>query len=563
MAFITTESDKHSDNQVSIEKERILFGRHPDCDVKDVFAINDHVSRHHAQIVRIRHRYFVEDLGSANGTRLNGQRIDGSKPLRNGDVLSICGVQFVFHDREKSSNINIVEKPADDNLGKLDDGTSTIISAVKVARAGAQFAQGAILNPERKLSAIMELLRSLGKSLDVESMMEELLEGLLGIFPHAERGMVALRNTWGHIAPRAVKYRNEHERGNIRYSRTVFERVLQMKEAVLSSNAKQDARFHPSNSIIATDIRSLMCVPLLDAAQDPFGIVQLDAGAKNQFIQRDLDVIASLAPQLSIALRYAQLHKAILDRQVFERDLEVARQVQLGLLPSKSPAIADYDFYEFYRAAYQVGGDYYDYIPIPDGRVAVVVADVAGKGVSASLLMAKLAGELKASLWNAQSVTEAIGHINRNFCESATLQRFITMLVATVDVKKHEIRVVNAGHLPPLVRRDGGVVELIKMDEKAGIALGIVEDAEYEEVALSLAPGETLIMYTDGFSEAANDKGTLYGIERLKTQVAQSRAGEVGALGKSILDDVMAFSGECPQNDDMCLICVGRRMAAA
>ncbi len=232
--------------------------------------------------------------------------------------------------------------------------------------------------------------------------------------------------------------------------------------------------------------------------------------------------------------------------------------MQRGLLPAAPPQVAGYYFFDFYEPANQVGGDYYDYIELPDDRLAVVLGDVSGKGVSAALLMAKLSGEVRYCLASEADPAAAMNRINDSFSRSGWQDRFVTFVLAVLDSNRHEITLVNAGHMPPLLRHGEGHVEEIG-GEQAGLPLGVDDEYEYESFTRPLAPGDFLTLFTDGISEAMNGADELYGLPRLERQLA-TKSVPVAELGRLILDDVKRFVGGRPQSDDMCLACFGRAM---
>ena len=204
----------------------------------------------------------------------------------------------------------------------------------------------------------------------------------------------------------------------------------------------------------------MMCAPLVDSDGNSLGVIQIDTlDQRQRFQQDDLDVLASIASQAAIAVDNAQLHETALRQQAMERDLELAHKVQRGLLPAAPPPLPGYHFFDFYEPANQVGGDYYDYVELPDDRLAVVVGDVSGKGVSAALLMAKLSGEVRYCLASEPTPAAAMSRINASFSRSGWQDRFVTFVLAVLDVEKHELTLVNAGHMPPLLRQRQGAVE--------------------------------------------------------------------------------------------------------
>jgi len=414
-------------------------------------------------------------------------------------------------------------------------------------------------NTEAKLKALLEISRQLGQALGLAEVLPKILDSLFAIFPQADRGFIVLRDpATGRLVPKAVKHRRLEDAETARISRTIVDNVMEGKEAVLSADAAADTRFDMAESIVDFHIRSMMCAPLVNRDGDALGVIQIDTTSpRARFRQEDRDELASVASQAAIAVENAQLHETALRDQSLRRELAVAHEVQRGFLPSAAPRIPEYEFFEFYEPANQLGGDYYDYIELPGGRLAVVVADVSGKGISASLLMAKLSAETRYCLASEPSPSQALGRLNRAFCQSVWEDRFVTMVAAVLDPRRHEVTLVNAGHLPPLWRRGPGAVEAVGQSE-ARLPLGVDYEVDYVPLVLPLKPGESIVLYTDGITEAMNAQDELYGSKRLLALLS-SEENDVGRLGRRALDDVKRFVGVRTQSDDMCLCCFGRR----
>jgi serine phosphatase RsbU (regulator of sigma subunit) len=299
-----------------------------------------------------------------------------------------------------------------------------------------------------------------------------------------------------------------------------------------------------------------MCAPLVAHGGGSMGVIQIDTlDQRTPFHKEDLDVLASVAGQAAFAVENAQLHEAALRRQALERDLQLAHKVQQGFLPSRPPEVQGYQFFDFYEPANQVGGDYYDYIPLPGGRLGVIVADVSGKGIPAALLMAKLSAEVRYVLVGSEGPAEALTRLNNGFSTSWE-DRFVTCALAIIDPQTHEVQIANAGHMAPYLRHLDQKVEAVG-EEFTGVPLGVAEDFPYEQFSLSLAPGDGLALFTDGFSEAMNMDNDLYGLARLEEQLRREAEG-VKQIGELILGDVKQFVGSRSQSDDMCLLCFGR-----
>jgi len=547
-----------------LEGDSAILGRHPEC---DIVLDSGAVSRQHARITKVDGRYFIEDLRSRNGTYVNDRMITGRQSLDEDDELRICDLVFVFHhhqpgfrpDKEgPGDGPTTVAMMVDDHQTGISG--STIMSKVGVSSGSTGL--GLEVNTAAKLRALVEIGQSLGRALELNEVLPKLLDSLFTVFVQADRGFIVLKDqTSNRLVPKAVKYRRMDDKETIRISRTIVNTVMQTKEAILSADAATDSRFNASDSLIDFKIRSMMCAPLVNSTGTALGVIQIDTlDQRNRFEQEDLDVLAGVACHAAIAIENAQLHETAMREQVLARDLALAHEVQRGMLPSAPPKIEHYDFFEYYEPANQLGGDYFDYVQLRDGRTAVVVADVSGKGISASLLMARLTADTRYFLASSASPAEAIARLNRIFCGAGWEDRFVTLVVCVLDPVRHEVTVVNAGHMPPLLRRRSGEVEAIGEDATQ-FPLGVREEARYPETTASIGPGDCITLYTDGITEAMNSQDRLYGFQRLLHQL-QSSADKVDAIGEGILGDVKKFVGSRAQADDMCITCFGRRIEA-
>ncbi|MGD9634565.1 MAG: SpoIIE family protein phosphatase [Pirellulales bacterium] len=555
MAFLELVRQGMPGTRFAIDRDRAVIGRNSDCDVPlDVAA----VSRRHAAIVREQENFFVEDLESRNGTFLNDQRIDKRAPLRDGDEVSICGQTFRFHGDHRTA-------PHSGDTSLLDlmeDDTTEVARASVMATfdvgGGGSASWRLSAKPEVKLAALLEITNNLGKALSVDEILPKLLDSLFKIFVQADRGFVVMRpKPDGPLVPVAVKNRREGDEQRTRISRTVVEEAIKSRKAILSADASSDERFNMAQSIADFAIRSMICAPMIASEGEPLGVIQIDTlNQKSRFTDEDLEVLAGVASQAAVSMENAKMHEQVLAQQGLERDLELARRMQRALLPSRPPQVPGYCFFDYYQSARQVGGDYYDYVELPNDRFAVIVGDVAGKGVSAALLMARLSSDVRFLLASEDDPAVAVEKINTGFCNADWQDKFVTMIVAVVEPKTNKLTLVNAGHMAPLLRRNGGEVEAVG-EETAGLPLGVAGEMSYEAEHRTLEPGDFVTIFTDGFSEAMNSDRDLYGLERLMQQVS-SVAVSVNDLGKHILDDVHKFVDGHAQSDDMCLACFGR-----
>jgi serine phosphatase RsbU (regulator of sigma subunit)/pSer/pThr/pTyr-binding forkhead associated (FHA) protein len=560
MATLTVIQGGEVGKEYKLTDSQSVIGRSPECDVVlDVAA----VSRRHAVITHDNGSYFVKDNGSRNGTIVNGQQVADQAQLRDGDQILICDVLIEFR-RDAPANLlregpvvgSSLLEPLWDKVTESEHDGSSVMATLDVGKDGRASWQLSA-KPEQQLQAMIEISTNLSNTLSMQDILPKILDSLFKIFVQADRGFVIMRpKPGGPLAPVATKARRGEDEG-MRISRTIVERAMTEKKAILSADAASDARFNMSQSIADFHIRSLICAPMIDSNGEAIGVIQIDTSdQRSRFTDLDLQVLAGVTGMAANAIDNARLHEQVVRQQAMQRDLEVAREMQQALLPKAAPDVAGYFFFQHYQAAYEVGGDYYDYIQLPEDRFAAVVGDVAGKGVSAAILMAKLSSDVRFWLAREPDTAKALAQINAAFSRHGWDDRFVTMVVAVVDPQACELTLVNAGHMPPLLRTvDGEVIEI--GGGEAGLPLGVVEDYQYEAYRREFLAGDFLTIFTDGFSEAMNSKRELFGLERL-IQLCSDKGTKPRNLGPCILESVRKFAGDYPQSDDMCLLCFGR-----
>lgn len=557
MAKLRVLKGKESGKSIELSESRSVIGRHPGC---AVVVDEGAVSRQHAQIVREGDAFFLEDLKSRNGTFLNGKRIAERTRLLGNDRIKICDVLFTFElppeqaaARELESAASFVVAEDSGDGGPL----SSITSAVDVTTS---FDLQVRVKPEAKLRAVLEISQNLSNTLDLEQVLPKILESLFKIFPQADRGFIILEDPeTERLVPKAIRHRHDQQNDSLTISRTIVNHVMSDGKAILSADAASDSRFDNSQSITDFRIRSMMCAPLTAQTGKSLGIIYIDTeDAHSHFQQEDLDVLASAATQAARAVENAKLHQELADRERLRRELAFAAEVQRGFLPVSRPGVARYQFYDFYEAARMIGGDYFDYIPLPGDRLAVALGDVAGKGVAAALLMARLSAEVRFCLATVPDPAEAVNRLNLSLAASGMEDRFVTFVLAVLDLKDDAMTLVNAGHMEPLLRRSGSEEITLLGGQEAGLPLGVAPEMPMKATQSQLEVGDVIVLYTDGVSEAMSPDDKLYGLDRLQQTLLRGPA-EVEALGDAILADVQRFASGRAQHDDLTLVCFGRR----
>jgi phosphoserine phosphatase RsbU/P len=550
---------------VSLIKDVTVIGRLPECDI--ILAANG-VSRRHAEIRKIGPAFFVVDLDSRNKTLVNNGELKGGVQhlLKENDRINICNVELVFNaveatktkDPEPEANLMVVtESPTGQNPDFLTleaSRSSTMASTVR---------------PEVKLKAILEITRSLSNELRIDTVAPKILDSLMEIFPGAERLFLMLQDpSTKRLVRKAFKHRPQKRTSFLRpmaedevptsISRSIVDHVLGQKKAVLSQDAGDDKNLPSSASISDLKIRSVMCVPLLTPDNKALGIIQLDTSDRRQFNEDDLDVLAAVASQAAISIQNASMLESLLERERLNRDLKIAEQVQKRFLPQVVPTVQGYEFFAHYQPTYEVGGDYYDFVPLTGDRMAVALGDVSGKGVAAALMMAKFSGDTRYCMMTEDAPAPTAARLNNLLCAAGIEDKFITLSLCVLDTRKRLLTLTSAGHTPVIIRRADGRAEEVGQ-EVSGLPLGIMDDSEYQQCEVQLDPGDVVVIYSDGVTDARSPGDELYDSQsnhRLLKRVAQASGG-ASSVGRAILQDIREFSAGHSQADDITLVCLG------
>jgi sigma-B regulation protein RsbU (phosphoserine phosphatase) len=540
-----------------------VIGRHPECTLQ----INSNmVSRKHARVLASGGDYLVEDMGSGNGTFVNGKKIEGPTALSHEDRIKLGPVLLRFENPlavakrrgapPVSSRDPVGAGTVEFNVQLSDDDDDGSLMTSKATGFGKLDVQ-----PEAKLKGVLEISRALAGTADLDSLLPRILDTLFKIFPHADRGCVLLKDeTTGKMIPRAMKHRRSSDDETVKLSRTILKTVLEQKTGILSSDASNDSRFQASESIANLTIRSMMCVPLLSLAGEPMGVINIDTqNAFNQFRADDLDLLMAVAGQAAMCYEQANLLVTAMEKQKQDKEMDIAMGVQRSLLPTELPIVEGWEFFASYDTAQAVGGDYYDAFFMDGGeKVCLAFGDVAGKGVPASLVMSRIATVVTNVMTFVGDVREAVHRINNQMCTRAVEGRFVTFVLCVIELKTGEMTIAIAGHMPIMIRQtDGTIIEF--GEEVVGVPIGVLEDFPYDVLVRKIVPGETCVIYTDGVSEAMNPASDLYGIDRLRELMSASTGGQADALGKVILADVRKFAAGRPQNDDITIMVFGRK----
>ncbi len=534
-----------------LSRLRVTIGRSARSDIciPDAFA-----SRLHAEVRKEGDAYWLQDLGSANGTRYNGSHVSMPIPLVSGGEIQIGETTIIFEDER----LKIAK-----NATLIADNTQALDPSMTISFARPQNSTAEMLDSQFSTrTELLGLISKVGVALLSSSGLDDTLNQVASLVFEAvpaERCAIMLRDEAEADGMKILVARERGKEKNVeevRISRTVMDEVMNNGKSVLTSDAQHDPRY-ASQTMALFGIRSVLAVPLSVSPDEVFGIIYADSPTdKSTFSEDHLKILTTLASVASIRVENARLLEERIERERMERELELATEIQQRFQPSSPPLMSDYEFQGISFSCYEIGGDYYDFITRHDGKMLIALGDVSGKGTAAALLMSSLHASVHAQVAAKTSLYDMVKAINVYLSENTPTNRFITLFIAELDPQTGIINYINAGHNPPLVGRADGKVEQL---DSGGFPLGIMPLADYEVGQIQLAASEALVIYSDGVSEAVNLKDEEFGMERLTQVVSGNVKSTASGLRDKVESALSAFTQTAPANDDITLVIVKRK----
>ena len=515
---------------IHIDKPVFSIGRRSGNDLQ---LVGSDVSRDHAEIALDNGRFLLRDRGSRYGTYVNGESVSEHE-LKHGDLVRLGrsgGAELVF---------------------LLDDATQSPASSDKHTTSA--------VGDLRQVAALLEGLRALGSGRVLDEVLALVMDSALEV-TGAERGFIMLASADNE---NELEFKIARGRGRVTLSGKGFETSRKIPEEVFKTGQEKIvadlldgdlANVHMGT--VALGIRHVLCTPLklvryLDKADMPnvekrIGVLYLDSRERGALLSRAARAaLETLATEAAVAIENARLYRETLEKARMEQELRIAAEIQQALLPEPRRKG------EFFEAVGQsvpcrsIGGDFFDYVDLPNGAFGFAVGDVAGKGAPAALLTAVLQGVFASQASSGSSPSETLSRVNIALIRRAIESRFATALYAVIG-SKGELTYCNAGHNPPMVFGKDGVQRL----EKGGLILGLFEHATFEEGTATLDPGDLLVAFSDGVTEALSTEGEEYGEQRLLDCVQANREKSVAELLDSIFASVREFTAGAVQSDDV------------
>ncbi len=542
---------------IPLEGNRLCLGRSTTVELS--YPNDSGLSRQHTLLEREGDSWTVIDMGSKNGTMLNGQPLTAKTPLKSGDRI-MAGHLILICDGMASRTTNpVVVFDAPDPIIDESSSTTVITNLESIMRAD-EAAKAKDASDQTKSQAsgfasnqVAALIRA-GNELSGNRPLPELFRFILELSIDAVKGdrgiLLTLEN--GELVPQANKGEGFH------ISSTVRNRVLDSGASVLVCDTANDEALRERKSIVEQNIRSLMAVPLQTGKQI-IGIIYIDSPSiLRQFTANDLNLLTVMANVAAVRIEHTRLAEMERAKQIMARDLDQAAEIQQRYLPAVAPTIKGLDLAGHNAPCRTVGGDYFDFFPYEGSRVAMVLGDVSGKGMPASLLMMGLQARVQALAEEPKNLAHVMTRLNRLTSANCPANRFITVFFCILNGETGELTFCNAGHNPPLIVRANGDHEQL---EGGGPVIGILPSIEYQEYKIGLEVGDTLIIYSDGVTEAANAEDDEFETERLAEAVRRNRHLPATQIVEAIRKAVTDHAAGAPQSDDITVI-VARRVAA-
>jgi serine phosphatase RsbU (regulator of sigma subunit) len=525
-------SDAQGRRVVPLDKPAFTIGRRS---ANDLQLTGTDVSRDHAEILRSDGQYLVRDRGSRCGTYVNGAQVT-EKRLSHGDRIQVgrtAGAQLLFLLHDKSADTG--------------------------SRSGAS----GIVGGFRQVATLLEALRALGSSRVLDEVLTLVMDAAIDL-TGAERGFVMLANERGELEPKLARMRGHMSLGGVRFdtSRKIPEQVFATGKELVIADLPEGNLADAHLATIAHGIRHVLCVPLLlvryvdqpgaPIESRPTGVLYLDSREKGTLLsQATREALETLAAEAAVAIENAQLYRESVEKRRIDDELRIASQIQQALLPRSRTRGSFYDASGTSIACRAIGGDFFEYIDLPDGSFGFALGDVSGKGPPAALLTAMLQGMFSTQAFAPVEPAEMLTRVNRALLARGIESRFATIFYAILRADGR-LTYCNAGQNPPLLFSASGVRKL----ETGGMIVGLFPYASYQQEDVQLAAGDALAIFSDGVSEALNGSGEEYGEARIQDAVAPNWLEPSDAVLQALLESVRGFAQGAPQNDDVTALIV-------
>jgi phosphoserine phosphatase RsbU/P len=491
---------------------------------------------------------WISDLGSHNGTLVNGVRISGRARVRVGDKMSFGQTDFKLR---AESATGVTPRSTAAALSAADPDRSVVINISEALKP----LPSKVTELPELLPALSEMARTPMGSESREAMLEKWLKLVNRVIPADRLAILMMEETTREVYVAATLLTTGRDSGSFTLSRTIVNEIMSQQNALLISDPHNDPKFASQQSIIMSPLRSAIAVPLFDENR-VLGILYVDTSNPLHHYNEDyLRLLATFGNIIASRLLNYALMQERQERQIYEAELRRAAAIQQNLLSRVMPEFPGYLISAHHQQCRAVGGDLYDLVVLPNGKLVLCVADVSGKGLGAALLMSNILASFRI-LYNVTrfSLSEVVALVSNQLHRCSAAADFATLFVGVIDPASHELTYINAGHNPPLLLRENGGHEYLPA---TGVMIGAFEGMIWEEARIRYESGDMLFVYTDGVTEAQRGEEQ-YSEGRLERLALDRRALNPEEFLSAVIDDVNRFLDDAPRSDDITMLAVKR-----
>jgi sigma-B regulation protein RsbU (phosphoserine phosphatase) len=533
-----------------VSGESLVIGRSSRTDL----VISDRsLSREHARIFKAADGWFLEDLGSRNGTFINGERVRHIHAVSPGDVIALGGSTVRIKEVDGISDSDTYPSKSENALYK---NAAAVLEDSRITQAEIDSRDGVSLKRyAEQLHMLNDVHQALCRSIDLGDLMELILDR---VFDHLnpEQGAIFLRSPEGryHRAASRSKAPGGEE---FVYSESLLREVAEKGMAALVQDARSDDRFSQALSLLDAGIQSLVAAPLLDASGSLGMIVLTSNASLRQFTEDDMELLVSLASAAALRIRNMALAREAREKVLLEEELALARKIQVALLPVELPDLPGYEIDAHSRPSRRISGDYYEIVKrAEDSQCIFMITDVSGKGIGASLLAASLEALCAAPIEAGREPSQIFDRVSDLLYRRSQPEKYATSFLASLDPSTGIVTYANAGHLPGLVLKRSGEARWLAA---TGRPLGLLPESRFEQMTIALEPGDLLALYTDGITEALSPDSEEYGAERFLGIMLNHSAESLQDLSRRLDRDLESFANGTAFADDRTWVFLRRK----
>jgi phosphoserine phosphatase RsbU/P len=540
-AEVTVYSPLFSPFRQPLQGPAVSIGRASDCSI----PIKDrYLSRKHAEIIANGNAWVLKDLGSANGTYLNGSRVERDEQLKTGDRIRLGDTEIVFETSDRST----------DRFIAVAESAISATIAIPVHDIADK--------PEAQDVARLQTLTLLARELIEDRPMDELFGFIVDRVMehlHPSRAAIALLGHDGRSFTKVeVRRQDESDASELTISHTLLTEIVEEKKALAFVDVEADEKLRTAKSIIMQGIHSILCAPLM-IGNSVVGVLYVDyLFTQRQISEDDVRLVAQIGRFAAIKLETTRLREEAIQKRIMDEELKMASGIQRRLLPAAPTDVQGFTFVGKNEPCRTVSGDYYDFAVRPNGKVYFVIGDVSGKGVTAGLMMAGLQVAFRIFSKSDPDPATLVTQLNQSLKENLPQSKFVTLFLGRLDTNTGVVEYVNAGHTPPLYLHKHGATELTDSD----LLLGVILRAEFVNRELRLEPGDSLVLFTDGVTEARNLEGDDLGSTEIGEALVKLHGSDAMTIAASVNETVLHHVGDAENLDDDVTVLIVSRTAA-